>query len=501
MQDIFNTSQWFSEPIAYWTIQYEYKRSGADMQYRFYWKVWLKSSSSWYNNGLQLQLFLNGVQHNITVKGYASGNNGWSYDGTTEWYTVPNKTSGTTPFYAKLYDTSLGYARVTSSQYNLAISGAMSSLAVINAFDVDRGFEFSITKYDASFDDTLIIGCGNTIVAKRENISARLEANETWKSRVVFDGDELENIYSKMSTKVSEEFTFMLTTESDGKLIGMDTKTSIGSVSNANPTFTKEQISYTDADKVLWNITKNEADNQRFVQNLSPLSVTFGEAEGNKGANIAEYILEVNGVKKTVTESGTVNFGTINSSKDVTLKVTAKDSRGNTTTVEKPITVLEWSLPKFTVELQRLNNYEDETHLTVNASISSVGGINYIKFMAYKCIEVGDVYANASWIPIENKTMHTTSVDKNKEYYFLVDVTDLFDYDSKEYYLPKGKFPLFIDTQKSAVGINEFPADNEALRVAGGVARFDEGIVLLSSSKKFLLSVDNSGTLNIKEIN
>ena len=50
------------------------------------------------------------------------------------------------------------------------------------------------------------------------------------------------------------------------------------------------------------------------------------------------------------------------------------------------------------------------------------------------------------------------------------------------------------------MGINEFPGENEALRVKGGVARFDEGIVLVSASKKFLLSVNDSGVLQITEI-
>ena len=115
MQDIFNKSQWLSSPTAYWTIQYEYRRNGVDMQYRFYWKVWLGSSGGWYNNGLQLQMFLNGSPIVVTVKGYTSGTTGWSYDGTTDWYTVANKTSGTTPFYAVLYDTSTSTTKVTSS--------------------------------------------------------------------------------------------------------------------------------------------------------------------------------------------------------------------------------------------------------------------------------------------------------------------------------------------------------------------------------------------------
>ena len=178
--------------------------------------------------------------------------------------------------------------------------------------------------------------------------------------------------------------------------------------------------------------------------------------------------------------------------------MTVKDSRGNTTKAEKTIKVIAWALPTFTATVERLNNYEDETYLTVEAAISSVDGKNTIKSITYQFMEVGGSYGSP--VAIENRTKYTISKDKNKEYFFLITVEDAFDYDTKEVYLPKGKFPLFIDTEKYAVGINEFPEEGEALRVAGGVARFDEGIVLVSASKRFLLSVNDSGTLVITEM-
>ena len=122
MVTIFNSNQWLSSPVAYWTINYEAKRSGTDTLIRFYWKVWLGSSTAYYYYGFQLQLFLNGSQKNITVKSQNSSEYGWSYEGTTGWYTVPNKTSGTVSFYAKLYDTNSKTTEVTSSTYNLSVA-------------------------------------------------------------------------------------------------------------------------------------------------------------------------------------------------------------------------------------------------------------------------------------------------------------------------------------------------------------------------------------------
>ena len=160
--------------------------------------------------------------------------------------------------------------------------------------------------------------------------------------------------------------------------------------------------------------------------------------------------------------------------------------------------MLAWALPVFTATIERLNNYEDETYLTVDASISSVDGKNIIKSMTYKYKESGGSYGYS--VGIANRTKYTLSMDKNKAFIFSITVADAFGSYTKDFALSKGKFPLFISTKNNAVGVNEFPAEGEALRVAGGVAVFDDGIVLVTASKRFLLSVNDSGALSITEM-
>ena len=268
------------------------------------------------------------------------------------------------------------------------------------------------------------------------------------------------------------------------------------SIVNANPVFTAEQITYKDT-SVVADITY---DDQLIVQNKSSLEVTFTAAQGAKFATISKYELTINGVTKTATESGSVPFGKINSSRDVDLTLTVTDSRGNKTTVTKTIAMLSYSAPTMAVTLERLNNYEDETYLTVDASVAYINGQNTTRVeYAYK--QKGDPDDYPKLDTIENRIKQTISCDKNYAYTFYVKVTDAFgEYCEDEFTLAKGKFPLFIDTEKNAVGINEFPGENEALRVKDGVARFDDGIVLVSASKKFLLSVSDSGVLQITEI-
>ena len=262
---------------------------------------------------------------------------------------------------------------------------------------------------------------------------------------------------------------------------------------NGNPIFTESQIDYFDDSHIKY-ITQ---DPQLIVQNQSMLCVTIGTATPKKEATISKYEVTVNGVTKTANANETVNFGKLNVSQDTEAVITVTDSRGNTVTAKKKITVLAWSLPVFTASLERLNNYEDETYLTVDASISSVDGKNEMRIW-YMYAEKNGIYTEQ--IPIENRTKYTLTLDRNKAYDFTIVIEDNFDYSQKEFVVEKGKFPLFIDTRKNAVGINDFPAEGEALCVAEGVARFSDGIVLCSATKRFLITVTDSGTLNITEM-
>ena len=48
METLHNGRVYNSSPYINVIFQYESRRSGADMQYRFYWKVYLGSSGGWY---------------------------------------------------------------------------------------------------------------------------------------------------------------------------------------------------------------------------------------------------------------------------------------------------------------------------------------------------------------------------------------------------------------------------------------------------------------------
>ncbi len=498
MQTLWESIQWYTSPTAYWTLKYEYQRSGNDMQYRFYWKVWVGSQSYWYD-AFTLRLFLNGIRHDIFVKGTDSSK-GWSKEGTTEWYTVSNKISGTVPVYAQMYNDSVPKLCATSGSYSLNVSPAGATLLTAPDFTDEQNP--TITYSNPAGNNVTSIKAYISFTGNNDDIAYR-EISKTGTSYTFNLTEEERNVLRNRTPGKTRTVIFYVATVVGGATF-YSTLTKTLSIVNANPTFTASQISYTDTKKVFKGIGGDDADGQKIVQNQSSLSVTFGAASVNKGAEkIVQYSLSVNGVTKTATTNGTVNFGEVNSSQNVTLSVTATDSRGFSTTVEKTIEVLAWALPTFTAKVERVNNYEDETDIVIDASVSSVGGKNYIKSITYQFMEIGGAYGDSFTIAKDvasYKDTATTSVTKEKDFFFLITVEDVFDYDNKELYLAKGKFPLFIDTEKYAVGINEFPDEGEAMRVAGGVARFDNGIVLVTASKKFLLSVNDSGSLIITEM-
>ena len=207
-------------------------------------------------------------------------------------------------------------------------------------------------------------------------------------------------------------------------------------------------------------------DNTQIVQNKSMLTARFHSATANYGASgIKSYILECNGISIGGYDAGSYDVGIIDSARDVELKLTAYDSRGLSASKTLTVKMVAYEAPRATVDLHRLNNYEDETYLTVDGSISSVNGKNTMTIQYRYRLASGSY---GSFATISDRAKQTLSLDKNNEYVFNIVVTDIFGskFDG-EYKLAKGMFPLFIDTVKNSVGINCFPSKANTLEVNG----------------------------------
>ena len=248
---------------------------------------------------------------------------------------------------------------------------------------------------------------------------------------------------------------------------------------------------YIDGNSAIVAIT---GDNTQIVQNKSNLQARFHSATAKNGASITSYVLECNGITKSGNKEGQYEIGTINSARDVSLKLTAYDSRGLSASKTLTVKMVAYDTPKATVDLRRLNNYEDETYLTVDGSVSSVNGKNTMTIQYRYRLSSGTY---GSFATIGDKAKQTLSLNKNNEYVFNVVVTDIFGakFDG-EYKLAKGVFPLFIDTVKNSVGINCFPAETNSLEVNGfnmyNLYKSEKNI-LLGSSGGLKITINSFG--------
>lgn len=273
------------------------------------------------------------------------------------------------------------------------------------------------------------------------------------------DSGSVNNQYAAIPNSQSGQYFVVVSCESAS--ITRDNGNTFKIRGTEKPTI--NNFDYIDGNNTVVDITCN---NKHIVQNQSHLTAQFNDATANYGASrIDKYILQVNGVTKEVTSSGNHNMGTVDSANNVTLTLTAIDSRGLSASKSITVTMLEHINPKATVLLQRLNNYEDETHLTVDGSISSVNGKNTMTIQ-YRYKLAGGSYGEFE--PINDNTEHILSLDKNNAYIFNIVVTDAFgsQYD-EEYSLDKGIFPFFIDTEKNSVGVNCFPKGEKTFEVSG----------------------------------
>lgn len=323
----------------------------------------------------------------------------------------------------------------------------------INNFAIGDGASVQIYNPLGRIYTLDLIGNNGAVIGTYTGAYAESPINAEFKT-----ADAISKQYASIPNSASGTYYARVTYGSSVKTSGSGTYSVRG-----NETPTINNFSYLDNNSTTVALTGN---NQHIVQNYSSLVAQVGNASANNGAGgISKYVVECNGKTVESTSSGNFTIGAVNSNRNVDLKLTVTDTRGLTASKTITVTMLAHSTPIALVTLERLNNYEDETYLTVDGSVSSVNGKNTMA-IKYRYKVSGGSYN--SYITIQDKAKQTLSLDKNNAYIFEIVVTDAFGSTfAKEYVLNKGMFPLFIDTRKNSVGINCFPANENSLEVNG----------------------------------
>lgn len=219
-------------------------------------------------------------------------------------------------------------------------------------------------------------------------------------------------------------------------------------------------VSYEDANAATVAVT---GDKSRIVQNHSTLTVTVPTATAKKGAAIASYAIAFGGVTKTVTAAGAVTLGAVDVSYSQPLTVTATDSRGFTASQSVQVTVDDYSAPTAVIDLHRLNNFEPETFITAHSRHSYLNGKNAVTISA-KFKKASDS-AYGTPIELKDSIQSTVTCDRDSAYDFVVTIADKLESTDYNLTLGKGIPAFFIDTEKSSVGVNCLPTQENAFQL------------------------------------
>ena len=272
---------WGSSPDIDIQPAYEMQRSGANMQYRIRVTVGTVSGQSYFGYPIYLKVYLqNSLKVTHTLKSASPSQWSSSIVYTTDWFTISNKTSGTTALSLNLYSGS-GSTRNSTYTYSLPIEPAASVLGSISSFTFGNAINIPITKYNSGFYDVLTISVGGTTI---KTVNGITNGND-----VTFTSTELNNIYAKLPSATKGTVTFKLTTKtsSSGSTVGTSTKTATGTIpSSVKPTISGISL----AEAVSGLASKFGA----YIQNKSKITGTVNASAGS-GSSISAYKTTING--------------------------------------------------------------------------------------------------------------------------------------------------------------------------------------------------------------
>lgn len=217
------------------------------------------------------------------------------------------------------------------------------------------------------------------------------------------------------------------------------------------------------------------------IQNCSRVKVTFDEVVVRNEATIDKYEVTIGDTTKS-TSAGYINWGKVATSGDVTVTVTAIDSRGYTATQTQTIYVTEYIEADITSwSIRRQNEVEAQIQVVLNGRMSPiyVDGVNVNKIQSVKYRYWKTTESTASeYIDITESLVTTDSgfsytnmnfISLDPEYTYNVQfyVNDMWGSTHTILTVNKGIPLVALRSQK--VGINN-PNPESALDVVGNIA-------------------------------
>ena len=234
---------------------------------------------------------------------------------------------------------------------------------------------------------------------------------------------------------------------------------------NGNPTFSN--FTYKDTNTTVTNVIGTD---QALVKGVSTLQATVSSANkmvAKKKATAKNYVAtidDINVSKDYSTSDIVFDLGKIKTAGTKRLNIRAYDSRNNSTLVYKDITVYDYEAPVLNITSTRLNNFEDQTTLTIEGSFSSLK-INDVEKNALQSVKYRYREAGGEWndyvelTPTVDGNKFTCqdvilSLDNTNAYEFEVVATDKLSSTTKNSSVDVGQSIFMISSNKKAVYIN-----------------------------------------------
>lgn len=357
-----------SNPKITLSFAYEKQRSGADMQYRAQITVSTVAGSSYFGYPIYLKLNIGGELRETRTLKKASPSQ-WSkvITYTSPWYTVPGKTTGTTPVSFNVYS-GLGSSRSATYSYNMDVDPAASEISAQNG-TLGTALDLSVTRYNESFTDTITYQCGSVSGTVKSGSTAATVRWDTSNGNVIA-------LAAQNTSGPTVDVTFTLTTYSGGSPVG----TTTAKVTMVIPDTVKPSVALKIEDAAGYYNTYGA-----YVQGYSKLKITAIPTLAH-GSPIKTYAIAADGSSYStspVTTDALKGKGT----QIVTATVTDERTRPSEPTSQS-ITVLEYAKPVVNLSAYRCNSSGAADpegaymRIVVTSTISSLNGKNSATYRA-----------------------------------------------------------------------------------------------------------------------
>lgn len=369
MASLATNAQWGNAPVISASFSYEHRRSVSDMQYRISITINpLTSSGSYFGYPIYAQIKLAGsVVDSVTLK--AASPSTWSsaITYTSGWFTVANKTSGTTALAIRLYSGS-GSSRDQTYTYSLTVDPAKSLVSATSG-NIGSPLTISITRYSTTFTHTLkytFLNASGTIVSKTSATSVSWTPDMSLCNQIPSDPDGT--------------CTITCETYNGSTLVGTNTC----EVNIAVPKSVQLEPQAGSFTVSPYNTGTRAEGIAAFVQGYSKAEISINTAKistaKSYGATPKAYRFSFEGSSINTAPYRTGILRT-EGTKKITCYVT--DTRERTTSIDVEFTVHAYSAPKLSnVSIFRCNSAgtaaEEGTYISAKGSFtfSSLGGAN-----------------------------------------------------------------------------------------------------------------------------